>query len=741
MNASDASASSVNLDIRPRHSIVRFATIPPLVVKAGPVKLGSTFPLAKRCDSSMSLIVNSRQLLLPFAVMAGLLVVLTPLPPAVMDVILSLNIVMAVLIFLATVFVKTPLEFSIFPSLLLITTLSRLVLNVATTRLILTRGATDGLMAAGGVVRAFGESVAGNEIVVGAVIFSIIVIIQFVVITQGATRVSEVAARFALDGMPGRQMAIDADLNAGLINSEQASERRQQIARQADFYGAMDGASKFVRGDAIAGVLITVINVLGGLFIGIVQGGMGFADATGVFTRLTIGDGLVSQVPALLIALAAGLLITRSSEESELASDFIQQVFMRPQALAIAAVFLCLLSLTGLPVAPLLGLAAGCGLLANAIVRRRRAQMQKPKPVERKASPARRIEEYLQLDPLSIELGVGLLRLADPQRGGDLLAKIAALRTRAAADLGLVLPKVRIQDNVRLDDHGYRINIHNHRVATGKSLPHSVLAVDMGRATGVLDGIPDRDPATGRTAVWIDHSVRFEAESMGYVVLSAVDVLLTHLRTIAYRNADELLSRDATKHLVDELHNTSPTVVDELLPDVVRISDIQQVLKLLLREGVSIRPLATILETIGDSVAIRRDPWFLAERTRERLSRSISNALRDRNGVIYGVTLGDDLERRLVSQVHERDGAPCLDLTHREAASLIRALSRRLTECRQNGQPEIIVVDSRLRRPLRHLLESEWPDLHVVSYTEISRDSRLESTSKIESIDLRERVA
>ena len=687
-------------------------------------------------------IARVKYLLLPLAVMAGLLVVLTPLPPTLMDFLISVNITMAVLIFLTTVFVRTPLEFSIFPSLLLVTTLSRLVLNVATTRLILTRAETDGLLAAGGVVRAFGEFVTGNQIVVGVIIFAIIVIIQFVVITQGATRISEVAARFALDGMPGKQMAIDADLNAGLIDRDQARERRLRITRQADFYGAMDGASKFVRGDAIAGVLITIINVVGGLFVGVVQARMGVVEATNLFTRLTIGDGLVSQVPALLVALAAGLLITRSSEQSELSGEFVEQVFGRPKALAVAAGFLGVLTLTGLPVLPLVVLGGGCGVMAWALSLRQQPQpTPKPKPVESKPAPERRVEDYLRLDPLEIELGVGLLRLADPQRGGDLLAKIAALRTRAAVDLGLVLPKVRIRDNIRLDDHGYRINIFNHRVAAGTSLPHLILAIDLGRATGVLEGIPDRDPATGRTAVWIDNADRGEAESMGYVVLSAVDVVLTHLRTIVYRNADELLSRDATKHLIDELRQTAPTVVDELLPDVVRISEVQQVLKALLSEGMSIRPLATILETIGDYALVRREPWFLAERARERLARSISSSLRDRNGVLYAVTLGAEIEHRLIGCLHEVNGEPQLDLSSAETSSLISALSRLLAEPRQSGQPEIVVVHAKLRYPLRQLTRSEWPELHVVSYPEVSRDTRLETMATIESLELRERVA
>jgi flagellar biosynthesis protein FlhA len=687
-----------------------------------------------------------KYLILPVSVLAGLLVVLTPLPPALMDLLLSINIALAVIVLLTTIFVRTPLEFSVFPSVLLATTLSRLVLNVATTRLILIRGQSDGLSAAGGVVRAFSEFVTGNEIVVGIIIFAIIVIIQFFVITQGATRISEVAARFALDGMPGRQMAIDADLNAGLIDREQAHQRRKEITRQADFYGAMDGASKFVRGDAIAGVLITVINIFGGLFVGVAQAGMGIGQATDIYTRLTIGDGLVSQVPALLISLAAGLLITRSSESSDLSADFFDQIFARPRTLVLAAGFLLVLALTGLPALPLILLACGCAGIALFLHRSDESDEEDDAAArERAPTPAtnteQRVEDYLRVDPLEIELGVGLLRLADPDRGGDLLARIAALRTKVASDLGLVLPKVRIRDNIRLDDHGYRINISNHRVASGTSLPHSVLAIDMGRATGVLDGIPDRDPATNRTAIWIDSASRREAESMGYVVLPAVDVILTHLNSIVYRNADELLTRDATKHLIEELRHSAPTVVEELVPDVLRISEVQQVLKRLLREGVSIRSLATILETVGDYASLRREPWFLAERARERLARSLSGALRDRQGTLYALSLAPDLERQLIERIEKNNGEPCLNLPSVESKSLLASIGRSAASLRQNGQPEVIVVDATVRLALRGLTQAELPDLHVISVSEVSRDTHLKTTSTIGAMELVEQVA
>ncbi|MBI2481121.1 MAG: FHIPEP family type III secretion protein, partial [Planctomycetia bacterium] len=410
-----------------------------------------------------------KDLILPVGIITSVLVILVPLPPEILDLLLAVNITAAVIILLTTVYVKTPLEFSIFPSLLLATTLARLVLNVASTRLILTRASTDDMYAAGGVIKSFGEFVAGNDIVVGAIIFVIIIVIQFVVITKGATRISEVAARFALDGMPGRQMAIDADLNAGAIDEHEAQARRSEITQQADFYGAMDGASKFVRGDAVAGILITLINVGGGLIIGVAEYGMSFKDAGELFTRLTIGDGLVSQVPALLISLAAALLVTRSTQKINLPSQFLDQMFSRPQALLVAGGFLGVLIFTGLPKVPLIVIAGSCAMLALQLRRKEEAQaarqvISKQAASEQANKKEDRIEDYLAIDPMEMEIGVGLIRLADPNRGGDLLPRITGVRQAVASEIGIVLPKVRIRDNMRLDERTYRIKIANNTV-------------------------------------------------------------------------------------------------------------------------------------------------------------------------------------------------------------------------------------------------------------------------------------
>src|SRR3954470_6937049 len=451
---------------------------------------------------------RSQDLILPIAMITSVLVIMVPLPVALMDVLLAANITIAVLVLLTTIYVRQPLEFSVFPSLLLATRRARLVLKVATTRLILTRAGSDGLYAAGHVVSSFAAFVAGERIVVGIIIFIIIVVIQFVVITKGATRISEVAARFALDGMPGKQMAIDADLNAGIIDEREAQSRRSEITRQADFYGAMDGASKFVRGDAIAGIIITVINIVGGLIIGMAEFHMPLADAAKVYTHLTIGDGLVSQVPAFLISLAAGLLVTRSTQKSNMPREFMQQLFSRPQALAVTGGFLAILIFTSLPRVPLMALGGSCLGLSRMMTRRETqaaADETNQAELEKKGKqPEERVEDFLTVDPMEIELGVGLIRLADPNRGGDLLDRVQRVRQNIAGEIGIIMPKVRIRDNMRLDATQYRIKIADIGVAQGEIQPTQLLAIDSGMTTAQIDGLPTKHPAFGSDAKWIN---------------------------------------------------------------------------------------------------------------------------------------------------------------------------------------------------------------------------------------------
>lgn len=678
-----------------------------------------------------------RDLILPVGIVLSVLVIIVPLPDWLMNLLLSGNITVAVIILLTTVYVRTPLEFNVFPSLLLATTLARLVLNVATTRLILTQAPTKGMDAAGGVVRSFGEFVAGEQIVVGIIIFTIIVLIQFVVITKGATRISEVAARFALDGMPGRQMAIDADLNAGMIDEHQAKKRRDEITAQADFFGAMDGASKFVRGDAIAGIMITLINIVGGLFIGVIQAGMSLGDAAATFTQLTIGDGLVSQVPAFLISLAAGLLVTRSTTSSNLPSEFLKQLFSRPQALIVAGAFLGVLIFTSLPTVPLLAIGASCIGIAAFISKERVADEQKKaekKKAEEVKKPEERIEDYLATDPMEFEIGVGLIKLADPKRGGDLLERIQAVRQNVAADLGIILPKIRIRDNFQLEQNQYRIKIAGMPVAMGVVYPDSFLAIDSGMTTGKIPGTATKDPAFGTPAVWIDHNLRDQAEMKGYTVVEPGSVLATHLTTVVREYADEILTRDATKHLVDELKQTSPAVVDELVPNVMKLPEVQQILQMLLREQVPIRQLAAILETLGDYAPRSKDPILLTEYVRNRLARTICTKYRNRENRLFVVTLDPTLEDRIRAGFEHNERGLFVRLAPQTIENICRQIATELEKSTVHGRSPVLLVSPQIRPAVRQMTSTHLPKLVVLSYNEITRDTQIESTAMVADV-------
>jgi flagellar biosynthesis protein FlhA len=673
-------------------------------------------------------------LILPAGIIASVLVLMVPLPPALLDILLSANISVAVIMLLTTLYVRTPLEFSIFPSLLLATTLGRLVLNVATTRLILTRAGVDGMMAAGGVVRSFGEFVAGDKVVVGLVIFVIIVLIQFIVITKGATRISEVAARFALDGMPGRQMAIDADLNAGVIDEKEAQFRRGEITRQADFFGAMDGASKFVRGDAIAGIIITLINIVGGLFIGVIEDGMEVSEAAQLFTMLTIGDGLVSQVPAFLISLAAGLLTTRSSSEVNLPAEFLSQLFSRPIALAVTAGFLGILTFTHLPKIPLLSIGAGCAGLAVMTSRKQRdatvAATVKAKSEEKKPAEER-IEDYLSVDPMEIEIGVGVIRLADPKRGGDLLQRVQRVRQNVAAEIGILMPKVRIRDNMRLDQNQYRIKVADMAVAEGVVFPNLLLAMDSGLTSGKIAGMATKDPAFGTPAVWIEPGQRDQAEMLGYTVVEPVSVVATHLTEVVRKHADEILNRDATKHLVNELKQNSPAVVDELIPGQMKLAEVQQILQMLLREQVPIRQLGPILETLGDYAPRSKDPILLTEYVRHRLARTICTRYRDAEGRLCVVTLDPAMEDRIRAGFDHNERGLFIRMSPQAVEVTCRTIAKEIEKLAIANRPPVILVSPQIRAALKQMTLPHLPQLVVLSYNEITRDTKLESLGLI----------
>ncbi len=679
-----------------------------------------------------SVLARLPALILPVGLVASLLVILMPMPPALMDLLLSANIATAVIMLLTTVYVRTPLEFSVFPSLLLATTLLRLVLNVATTRLILTRAETAGLDAAGSVVRTFGEFVAGDQVVVGLIIFLIIVVIQFVVITKGATRIGEVAARFMLDGMPGRQMAIDADLAAGVINQQQAQQRRADVTRQADFFGAMDGASKFVRGDAVAGIIIIAINIVGGLFIGIVQSGMDIRSAAEIFTKLTIGDGLVTQVPAFLISLAAGLLVTRSSEESNLPAQFIGQMFSRPEALLITAGFLGLLTFTHLPLLPLL--AIGGGSVALALSLRRKERQATAAAVAEKAAEKKveqRIEQYLAIDPMEIEIGIGLIRLADPKRGGDLLARVQRVRQSVAAEIGIVMPKVRIRDNTRLDQNQYGIKVADNTVGQARLHPSLLLAMAPRGGAEELDGLPGDRGIFDRPATWIQPSQRANAERLGYAVYDATSVVTWHLTKTVRRHAAELLTRDATNHLINELKTVAPAVVDELIPDVLKLAEVQQVLQLLLSEHVPIRNLSLILESLGDFAPRSKEPAILVEHVRQRLARTITNLYRDRDHRLPVVTLDPAVEERIRTAAESADSRGALRWPPASIQALCQSIREELDVAFGDRHPQVLLVSPQVRAAVRQLTAASLPDLVVLSYSEITADTMIESVGVV----------
>ncbi|HEY2827140.1 MAG TPA: flagellar biosynthesis protein FlhA, partial [Pirellulales bacterium] len=684
---------------------------------------GTSSPLARWQD-----------LILPVSLIASILVIIVPVPPALLDILLSINITLSVIILLTTVYVRTPLEFSVFPSLLLATTLARLVLNVATTRLILTRAPLDGPLAAGHVVQAFGQFVAGNQLVVGLIIFVIIVIIQFVVITKGSTRISEVAARFALDGMPGRQMAIDADLNAGAINEAEAQRRRKEVSQQADFFGAMDGASKFVRGDAIAAILITLINIIGGLVIGVVQGGMGFSQAADVFTKLTIGDGLVSQLPAFLISLAAGLLVTRSSSDTNLSSELMRQLFSRPQALAVAGGFLGILIFTNLPTIPLALIGGSCVGMALMLSRQKQqadtVAATKAKDEARK-KPEERIEDYLTTDPMEIEIGLGLIPLADPKRGGDLLQRIQRVRQNIATDLGIIMPKVRIRDNMQLEQAQYRIKITGVPVAEGALEPAMLLAIEPPTITAKIRGIETREPAANAPATWIEPRAREEAELLGYMVIEPAAVLAAHLTETVRQHADELLTRDAAKHLIDELKKSSPATIEELIPSQMKLAEVQRILQILLREQVPIRQLGSILETLGDYVSSTKDPIQLTESVRHRLGRTICARYLDDNDKLSVVTLDPELEDRIKNGIEHTERGLQIRLSPQAIDETCKAFAGALKELTRQNRPPIALVSPQIRTALKHITAAHLPRLVVLSYSEIPRDTQIESVALV----------
>lgn len=651
-------------------------------------------------------------------VIATVVMMIIPLPTMILDVLLTFNITIALIILLISMYTLEPLQFSIFPSLLLLATLFRLALNISSTRLILLNGY------AGKVISSFGQFVIGNNALVGFIIFLILVIIQFIVITKGAERVAEVAARFTLDGMPGKQMSIDADLNAGIIDEVEAQKRRRDIQREADFYGAMDGASKFVKGDAIAGIIITVINIIGGFITGMVIRNMDFQEAVSHYTLLTVGDGLVSQIPALLISTATGIVVTRAASDSNLGQDLIKQILSYPKVIFISAGVLTFFGIIpGLPKLPFFILAFIMGFLGYTIhsVGSKETSENETELKEKEIEELRKPENILSLlhiDPIEIEFGYGLIPLVDANQGGDLLDRVIMIRRQCAIDLGMIVPMIRLRDNIQLLPNEYKIKIKGIEVSKGELKPDSFLAMNPGFVEKEIEGIKTTEPAFGLPAVWISEEKKEEAETLGYTVVDPSSVIATHLTEVIKRHAHELLGRQEVQTLVDNLKETYPAVVEELIPKQMSIGEIQKVLANLLKEGVPIRDLVTIFETLADFSIITKDTDILTEYVRQALSRVITKKFIEGNKVEV-LTLDQQVEQLIKESIKQTEHSSYLSINPNISQKIFDSLSEQIDKFAKIGQQPIVLTAPVIRLYFKRLTESFLPNLIVLSYNEL----------------------
>jgi flagellar biosynthesis protein FlhA len=662
----------------------------------------------------------------------GLLVV--PLPPLLLDLCLALSIASSLMMLLVALNTTDPLEFSSFPSLLLITTLFRLGLNVNSTRLILSKGE------AGEVIEAFGNFVIGGNFAVGIVIFLILIAINFIVITKGAGRIAEVAARFTLDAMPGKQMAIDADLGAGLIDEKEARKRREEITRQADFFGAMDGSNKFVKGDAIAAILVTFINVIGGIFIGVVQRGMPFTKAAADYTILTVGDGLVSQIPALITSTAAGIMVTSAGSNQRVGAIVTGQLGAHPKALFMTAGVLGTFALVpGLPMLPFVAMAGGTALLARLAQKAETqkatavavAEIEEAAALEEAPAAADPMKDLLQLDPIELEVGYALIPLVDEKQGGDLLERISMLRKQSALELGILIPPIRIRDDIRLPSNEYLIKLRGSEIARAEVMPRFLMALNTGGVVQEIDGMDTVDPSFGMPAKWIAATRRPDAEACGYVVVEPTTVVATHLIEVLKANAAELLGRQDVQEMVETLKKSHPALVDEVVPNKLSLGTLHRVLQRLLKERVPIRDLVTILEALGDAADATKDPEHLCEFARRALGNVIARLHADATGAVRGITIGPRLEQQLTGLFSPRGpqpGQPGMGLlTPDGLALLLRQLDEMATMNSYDGRPLPLIVPPSLRVGIRRLIEPVLPALPVVSLAELPPQVTLQS--------------
>ena len=671
----------------------------------------------------------------PMILVALLAMIVLPLPPMMLDLLFSFNIALSLTIMLASIYVLKPLHFSSFPSILLIATLLRLALNVASTRIVLLEGHT-GTAAAGNVIEAFGEFVIGGNYTVGFVVFAILVIVNFVVVTKGATRIAEVSARFTLDSMPGKQMAIDADLNAGLIDQDEARSRRDEVMQEADFYGSMDGASKFVRGDAIAGILILFINLIGGLIIGVVQHDLSFADAAHNYTLLTIGDGLVAQIPSLLLAAAAGLLVSRSTKEQDMGEQIVGQLFKDPKTLAVTSGIIGGMGIIpGMPNVPFLLLAAAGGGGAWLMHQRQKAAeeaiIRQPKKAE--TPPELKElgwEDLSPIDPIGLEIGYRLIPLVDKNQGGQLMNRIKGIRKKISQELGFLIPPVHIRDNLDLSPTAYQITLFGVTFGEAEIHPERMMAINPGQVFGELDGIQSKDPAFGLDAVWIEPNQREHAQAQGYTVVDVDTVIATHISKILQNHAHELLGREEVQQLLDNLSKTAPKLVEGLVPETIPLGGVQKVLQNLLEENIPVRDIRTIIESVAEQAVHNPDPEVLTASTRVALSHSIVQHVNGVKPDLPIITLDPELEQILLQTLHATgDSGASLE------PGLAESMHKNLNEAAQRqemaGESSILVVQAGLRTWISRFIRHSIPSLNVLSYNEIPDNKQIRIVANV----------
>lgn len=684
---------------------------------------------------------NNTDVFMGFAAMAILMVMVIPIPSMLLDLFLSFNITIALIVLLVGMYILKPLDLSSFPSLLLLATLFRLSLNVASTRIILLHG-HEGTHAAGKVIMAFGSFVVGGNYLVGFIVFVILVVINFMVITKGAGRIAEVAARFTLDAMPGKQMSIDADLNAGLIDEAEARERRRQISREAEYYGAMDGANKFVRGDAIAGIIITFVNILAGLAIGVFQKEMNFADAAQTYTLLTVGDGLVSQIPALIISTAAGIVVSRAGAEKNLGMEIGSQLLMQPRAFVVASVILFGFGLVpGLPTVPFWILSATAGVVAYLVFQVEGVKQEQAREIA--LQQEQRTQEQLPetfkplppIDVLALEVGYGLIPLVDVEQNGELLERIKSIRRQIAQEVGIVVPSIHIQDNMKLKPGAYSILLKGIEVASGDLMINHLMAMNPGTADETISGVATREPTYGLDAFWIKPAAREDASAKGYTVVDLETIMTTHLSDVIRRHAHELVGRQEVQKLLDTLKGSHPKVVEELVPNLMSLGGVVRVIQNLLQEQVPIRDLLSIMETLADWAPTIKNMDTLTEHVRQSLARTISNIYQADDGQLHVLTLDQQVEKHVAESLQQTEQGTFLAIEPAYAKSVMDDLTIKMADYKSLGVQPLLVCSSQIRNHFKKLADRFIPGLAVLSYDEIVSSTKIQIVGTVEAID------